>query len=54
VICTAPSKGAREILKDLNSSHFLNKHGDVESRTSKALQEMVEAHPPSVISTGNS
>jgi hypothetical protein len=47
VICTAPSKGAREILKDLNGSYFLNKHGNVESRTSNALQDLVEAHPPS-------
>jgi len=44
---TAPSKGAKEILKDLNGSYFLNKHGDVESRTSRALQEMFEAHRPS-------
>jgi hypothetical protein len=44
---TAPSKAAREILKDLNGSYFLNKHGDVESRTSRALQEMFEAHQPS-------
>jgi predicted phosphodiesterase len=44
---TAPSEGAKEILKDLNGSYFLNKHGDVESRTSKALQEMFEAHQPS-------
>jgi Icc-related predicted phosphoesterase len=43
----APSESAREILKDLNGSYFLNKHGDVESRTSKALQEMFEAHQPS-------
>jgi|SRR5712671_6479706 len=45
---TAPSEAAKEILKDLNGSYFLNKHGDVESRTSKALQEMFEAHQPSV------
>jgi len=44
---TAPSEGAKEILKDLNGSYFLNKHGDVESRTSRALQEMFEAHQPS-------
>jgi hypothetical protein len=44
---TVPSEAAREILKDLNGSYFLNKHGDVESRTSKALQEMFEAHQPS-------
>jgi len=44
---TAPSEGAREILKDLNGSYFLNKHGDAESRTSRALQEMFEAHHPS-------
>ena len=44
---TAPSQAAREILKDLNGSYFLNKHGDVESRTSLALQEMFEAHRPS-------
>lgn len=44
---TAPSEAAREILKDLNGSYFLNKHSDVESRTSKALQEMFEAHQPS-------
>jgi hypothetical protein len=31
----------------LNGSYFLNKHGDVESRTSLALQEMFEAHQPS-------
>jgi predicted phosphodiesterase len=45
---TAPSEAAREILKDLDGSYFLNKHGDVESRTSRALQEMFEAHQPSV------
>jgi predicted phosphodiesterase len=45
---TAPSEAAKEILKDLNGSYFLNKHGDLESRTSKALQEMFEAHQPSV------
>jgi Icc-related predicted phosphoesterase len=45
---TAPSEAAREILKGLNGSYFLNKHGDVESRTSRALQEMLEAHQPSV------
>jgi len=44
---TAPSEGAKEILKDLNGCYFLNKHGDVESRTSRALQEMFEAHQPS-------
>jgi hypothetical protein len=44
---TAPSEGAKEILKDLNGSYFLNKHGDVESRMSLALQEMFEAHQPS-------
>jgi predicted phosphodiesterase len=44
---TAPSEAAREILRDLNGSYFLNKHGDVESRTSRALQEMFEAHQPS-------
>jgi len=44
----APSEGAKEILKDLNGSYFLNKHGDVESRTSRALQEMFEVHQPSV------
>jgi len=44
---TAPSGGAKEILKELNGSYFLNKHGDVESRTSRALQEMFEAHQPS-------
>jgi Icc-related predicted phosphoesterase len=43
---TAPSQAAREILKDLNGSYFLNKHGDMESRTSRALQEMFEAHQP--------
>jgi hypothetical protein len=41
---TAPSGGAREILKDLNGSYFINKHRDVESRTSR---EMFEAHQPS-------
>ena len=45
---TAPSEGAKEILKDLNGRYFLNKHGDVESRTSRALQEMFEAHRPSM------
>ena len=45
---TAPFEGAKEILKDLNGSYFLNKHGDVESRTSLALQEMFEAHRPSM------
>jgi Icc-related predicted phosphoesterase len=45
---TAPSEAAREILKDLIGSYFLNKHGDVESRTSRALQEMLEAHRPSI------
>ena len=45
---TAPSEGAKEILKDLNGSYSLNKHGDVESRTSRTLQEMFEAHQPSV------
>ena len=49
---TAPSDGAKEILNDLNGSYFLNKHSDVESRTSKALQEMLEAHQPSVGSVG--
>ena len=44
---TAPSEAAKEILKDLNGSYFFNKHGDMESRTSKALQEMFEAHQPS-------
>jgi len=44
---TAPSEGAKEILGDLNGSYFLNKHGDVESRTSRALQEMFEARQPS-------
>jgi hypothetical protein len=44
---TAPSEGAKEVLKELNGSYFLNKHGDVESRTSKALQEMFEAQQPS-------
>jgi hypothetical protein len=44
---TAPSEAAREILKDLDGSYFLNKHGGVESRTSLALQEMFEAHQPS-------
>ena len=39
---TVPSEAAREILKDLNGSYFLNKHGDVESRTSRALQEMFD------------
>jgi hypothetical protein len=43
----APSEGAKEILKDLNGSYFLNKRGDLESRTSRALQEMFEAHQPS-------
>jgi hypothetical protein len=45
---TAPSEGAREIMKGLGCSYFLNMHGDVESRTSRALQEMFEAHQPSV------
>jgi hypothetical protein len=45
---TAPSEAAREILKDLDGSYFLNKHGDVESRTSRTLQEMFEAHRPSM------
>jgi len=45
---TAPSEVAREILKDLGGSYFLNKHADVESRTSRALQQMFEAHQPSV------
>jgi hypothetical protein len=44
---TTPSKAASEILKDLDGSYFLNKHGDVGSRTSRALQEMFEAHQPS-------
>jgi calcineurin-like phosphoesterase family protein len=44
---TAPSGGAREILKDLNGSYFLSKQIDLESRTSRALQEMFEAHQPS-------
>jgi hypothetical protein len=44
---TVPSEAAREILKALNGSYFLNKHGDAESRTSRALQEMFEAHQPS-------
>ena len=44
---TAPSEAARQVLKELNGSYFLNKHGDVESRTSLALQEMFEAHQPS-------
>ena len=44
---TAPSEAAREILKDLSGSYFLNNHGDVESRTSRALREMFEAHQPS-------
>jgi Calcineurin-like phosphoesterase len=43
----APSEGAKEVLKELNGSYFLNKHGDVESRTSKVLQEMFKAHQPS-------
>ena len=43
----APSEAAREILKDLDGSYFINKHHDVESRTSRALQEMFEAHQPS-------
>ena|ERR1700687_2826490 len=43
----APSEAAKEILKDLDGNYFLNKHGDVESRTSRALQEMFEAHQPS-------
>jgi hypothetical protein len=42
----APSEAARQILNDLGGSYFLNKHGDAESRTSKALQEMFEAHQP--------
>ena len=42
-----PSEGAKEILKDLNGSYFLSKQIDVESRTSRALQEMFEAHQPS-------
>jgi len=46
---TVPSEAAKEILKDLNGSYFFNKHGDVESRTSKASQEMFEAHQPSAI-----
>jgi hypothetical protein len=45
---TAPSEAAKEILKDLNGSYFLSKHGDAESRTSRALQEMFEAHRPSM------
>jgi hypothetical protein len=45
---TAPSEGVKEILKGLNGSYFMNKHGDVESRTVRALQEMFEAHQPSV------
>ena len=44
---TAPSEGAKEILKEVNGSYFLNKHGDMASRTSKALQEGLEAHQPS-------
>jgi hypothetical protein len=43
---TAPSEAASEVLKDLNGSYFLNKRGDVESRTSRALQEMFEVHQP--------
>jgi hypothetical protein len=50
---TAPSEAAREILKDLDGSYFLNKHDDVESRTSGALQEMLEAHQPSAWYFGN-
>ena len=38
---TAPAEGAKEILRDLNGSYFLNKHSDAESRTSRALQENV-------------
>jgi Icc-related predicted phosphoesterase len=49
----APSEAAKEILKDLNGSHFLDKHGDVKSRTSKTLQEMVEVHQPSAWSFGH-
>jgi len=44
---TAPSEAAREILKGLHGSYFLNKEVDIESRTSRALQEMFEAHQPS-------
>jgi len=33
---TAPSEGVKEILKGLNGSYFMNKHGDVESRTGVA------------------
>jgi hypothetical protein len=44
---TAPSEAAKEILKDLVGSYFLGKGIDVESRTSRALQEMLEAHRPS-------
>jgi hypothetical protein len=44
---TAPFEAAKEILKELNGSYFLNKHCDVESRTSRALQEMLAAHQPS-------
>jgi hypothetical protein len=43
---TAPSEAARQILKDLGGSYFLSKEGDSESRTSRALQEMSEAHQP--------
>jgi hypothetical protein len=44
---TAPSEAAREIVKDLHGNYFLSKGDDVESRTSRALQEMFEAHKPS-------
>jgi hypothetical protein len=44
---TAPFEAAREILKDLNGSYFLSKQIDLESRTSRALQEMFEAYQPS-------
>jgi Calcineurin-like phosphoesterase len=44
---TAPSEAAREILKDLNGSYYLSKQIDLESRTSRALQEMFQAHQPS-------
>ena len=45
---TAPSEAARKILKDLHGNYFLNKQSDVESRTSRASQEMFEAHRPSM------
>jgi hypothetical protein len=34
---TAPSEGAKEILKDFNGSYFLNKHGDVEIANVKRI-----------------